>query len=315
MASQIRSPRYPIIGLREALEKARAVYDVDHRNRIPKELVAKHIGYNSLNGKSLGVISAIGKYGLLEGRADQMWISDRAIDIFEHEQSAPERVAAIKAAASEPELYQELASAFPGKVSDAALRSFLITKRKFLPDAADRAIRSYRETRELVDEELKGYDGDLGEPDQRAMQTATETPATPLGNSKPEQLSPFRVGNNPFEPGYPPRGTRREVITLDEGDVVIMFPENLSVDSFGDLKDHLDLFIKKMQRRARAVEPGGEAPISQAPKVTEESSQSGGIPFMITQDMKARLRAAGLSEEEIRNMSPQQAHDLLEVLE
>jgi hypothetical protein len=43
---------------------------------------------------------------------------------------------------------------------------------------------------------------------------------------------------------------RREIIALDEGDVVIAFPENLTVVSFGDLKAHLDLFIKKMQRRA-----------------------------------------------------------------
>jgi hypothetical protein len=39
--------------------------------------------------------------------------------------------------------------------------------------------------------------------------------------------------------------------TLDEGDVVITFPENLSADSFGDLQAYLDLFIKKMQRRAK----------------------------------------------------------------
>jgi hypothetical protein len=43
---------------------------------------------------------------------------------------------------------------------------------------------------------------------------------------------------------------RGEVITPDEGDVVITFPENMSPESFGDLKDHPDLFIKKMQRRA-----------------------------------------------------------------
>jgi hypothetical protein len=45
-------------------------------------------------------------------------------------------------------------------------------------------------------------------------------------------------------------GLRQEVITLDEGDVVITFPADLSPDSFDDLKDHLDLFVKKMQRRA-----------------------------------------------------------------
>jgi len=45
-------------------------------------------------------------------------------------------------------------------------------------------------------------------------------------------------------------GMRQEIITLDEGDVVLTFPANLTSESFADLKDHLDLFIKKMQRRA-----------------------------------------------------------------
>jgi hypothetical protein len=40
---------------------------------------------------------------------------------------------------------------------------------------------------------------------------------------------------------------RREVITFDEGDVVITFPDSLNVDSFQDLKAHLD------QRRAAGV--------------------------------------------------------------
>jgi hypothetical protein len=48
---------------------------------------------------------------------------------------------------------------------------------------------------------------------------------------------------------------RQEIITLDEGDVVLTFPANLILESFGDLKDHLDLFIKKMQRRAVGVPP------------------------------------------------------------
>ena len=50
--------------------------------------------------------------------------------------------------------------------------------------------------------------------------------------------------------GAATRGTRREIIALDEGDVVISFPEDLSPESFDDLKSYLDLFIRKMQRRA-----------------------------------------------------------------
>ena len=93
--AKMRSPRYPNIGLREALEKVRSVYEADHRNKIPKELVAQHMGYTGLNGKSLGVISAVTKYGLLEGGRDSMWVTERAQDILVREPGDPERARAI----------------------------------------------------------------------------------------------------------------------------------------------------------------------------------------------------------------------------
>jgi hypothetical protein len=43
------------------------------------------------------------------------------------------------------------------------------------------------------------------------------------------------------------------VFALDEGDVVITFPETLSADSFADLKAYLDVFVKKVQRRSKAL--------------------------------------------------------------
>jgi hypothetical protein len=252
--SSARSPRYPIIGLREALDRARQVYDADHRNRIPKELVAQHIGYTTLNGKSLGVVSAIGKYGLLEGKADQMWISERAIVIFEHPPGDPQRVAALKAAASEPELFNELSEAFPGKVSDQALRSHLIIKRKFLPEAADRAIRSYRETRELVESESQGYIDSDDAPEQPAMTPhvadQTRQHSGGFSYSGPEVSATHRT-----EASSDTAGTRREVIDLDEGEAVITFPASLSLASVEDLEVSLLQIIKKAKRRAGAEQP------------------------------------------------------------
>ncbi|MEE9301964.1 MAG: hypothetical protein V3V17_12705, partial [Alphaproteobacteria bacterium] len=145
-----RSPRYPAIGLEEAIQRIEAVYKKDYQNKIPKRVVAEHMGYASLNGKSLGVISAAAKYGLLEGRADEMRVSDEALEMIAHAPGSPERVAAIKAAASKPELFAELDQKFlGGKASDSAIRSYLITQ-KFLPRAADIILRSYRGTKEVV---------------------------------------------------------------------------------------------------------------------------------------------------------------------
>jgi hypothetical protein len=170
-----RSPGYPTIGLRESIEKVRQVYEKDYQNKIPRKLVAEHMGYRSLNGKSLGVLSAVTKYGLLEGRAEANWVSDLALAIIAHEPGTPERAKAIAEAASRPELFADLDSKFQGgKVSDAAVRSYLMTK-KFIPQAADAAIRAYRETKDLVNEEAGGYSpghGTLVEPEPASMPPA-----------------------------------------------------------------------------------------------------------------------------------------------
>jgi len=47
-------------------------------------------------------------------------------------------------------------------------------------------------------------------------------------------------------------GARKEVFALDEGDVVLTFPADLSPASFHDLEGYLNLFLRKAQRRAGA---------------------------------------------------------------
>ena len=116
------------------------------------------MGYASLNGKSLGVLSALVKFGLLEGRGDDTRVSDLAVTIVAHPPGVPDRVAALSAAAGKPELFSELDSRFQnGKASDQAIRSYLLTQ-KFIPSAADTAIRAYRETKQLVSAESGEYD-------------------------------------------------------------------------------------------------------------------------------------------------------------
>jgi hypothetical protein len=172
--TRARSPGYPTIGLREAIEKAKLVYEKDYQNRIPRSLIAQHMGYRSLNGKSMGVLSALTKYGLLEGRGDENHISDLALEIIAHAPNTPERARAIAEAASRPELFAELDTRFQdGRVSDAAIRSFLLT-RKFIPEAADTVVRSYRETKEFL---MHERGGDHGESAPSPVETITPVPS------------------------------------------------------------------------------------------------------------------------------------------
>jgi hypothetical protein len=156
--SKARSPQYPIIGLGEAIAKAKAIYAKDYQNRIAKAVVAQHVGFKKLHGKSLGVIAALTRYGLLEGRGDDCRVSDRALAIIAHQPGSVERTEAVEAAANAPAIFQELDVKFPnGRGSDEALRAYLLTN-KFIPDAADTVIHSYRETKKVVEAEVGGYD-------------------------------------------------------------------------------------------------------------------------------------------------------------
>ena len=154
--AKARSPGYPIISLKEAIEKIEQVYKRDYQNKVPRIVVAQHMGYQGLNGKSLGVLSSVSKYGLLEGRGDENWVSELALQIIAHEQGSPEWAEAVTQAAAMPDLFVDLKGRFPAGGSDAAVRSYLLT-RKFLPAAVDIAIRAYRETMQLVSSASSAY--------------------------------------------------------------------------------------------------------------------------------------------------------------
>lgn len=152
-----RSPEYPAISLDDAIEKVRLIWTNDYQNKVPKRVIAEHMGYKGLNGGSLPIISALTKYGLLVGRGNETHVSDLAVKILAHDPGTPDRAAALKEAAEAPDLFSELDAKFQGgKASDAAIRSYLIVK-KFIPSAADAAIRAYRDTKRLVESESAGH--------------------------------------------------------------------------------------------------------------------------------------------------------------
>ncbi|MGO9741322.1 MAG: hypothetical protein ACLPN5_07380 [Roseiarcus sp.] len=252
--TKTRSPEYPAISLGEAIDKVKVIYEKDYQNKLSKEVIAEHLGYKSLSGASLPILSALNKYGLLEGRGNETHVSDLALHIVAHEPGSSERMTAIQTAATNPELFLDLARHFQnGKASDSAIRAYLLM-RKFIPSAADTAIRTYRETNQLVEAEQEAY----AKANPEAMRQVEFDEMMQDANERGQLFSPAAQAPPPRsktpapsmeEPTRP--GTRKEIIALDEGDVIITFPENLSADSFGDLQAYLDLFIKKMQRRAK----------------------------------------------------------------
>ena len=297
-----RSPEYPAISLKEAIEKVRLVWSEDYQNKLPRQIVAEHMGYKGLNGGSLPVLSAASKYGLLEGRGDETRVSDLALTIFAHEPGNNERREAIKTAASRPELFAELDAKFQGgKASDAAIRSYLLTQ-KFIPSAADAAVRSYRDTKQLVEAESQGHttasekpEFPLMQPSSQQRQQHARPPEVPGHLAQSSQPAPMRVA---FD------GSQIEVSAcLSDVAAVDRLIRALEAN-----KVLLEAAVPNAVVATPAVEPTHVAlPATPLPgQGTRPPSE--GIPFMITNAQKVKLRDLGFSEAEISAMTPTEAH-------
>jgi hypothetical protein len=155
--ARVRSPNYPALSLPEAISRVKTVHDAEQHLAAPKEVIAKHLGYNGLNGAALSTISAIGKYGLIEEASGaKMRVSPLAITIL-YPPSPADKATAIKEAAFKPALFTEIDKEWEGhRPSDENLRSYLV-RRNFAVDAIDRVIKSYRETMDLVTPIPGGY--------------------------------------------------------------------------------------------------------------------------------------------------------------
>jgi hypothetical protein len=122
--------------------------------------------------------------------------------IIAHPPGSPERAIAIGTAAIFPELFKTLEVRFPGKASDQALRSYLLTQ-KFIPSAADAVIRAYRETKALVEDEGGAYDSQLQEPAQAVGVTAGGTSVNAVSGSV-SLPKPPTSGGDPYYFTYTP---------------------------------------------------------------------------------------------------------------
>jgi hypothetical protein len=148
--ARVRSPNYPSISLPDAIDRVRKVYDREHTHKAAPEVIAKALGYAGVNGSSLGVMSALKKYGLLEDVGKDWKVSADALTILVDPPDSTDRADAIRRAAKAPALFANLLEEYGEKPpSDDNLRAYLL-KRGFAQSAVDTPMRAYRETLEYV---------------------------------------------------------------------------------------------------------------------------------------------------------------------
>jgi hypothetical protein len=177
-----RSPNYPAIGLRAAIEKVRLLYDADKRAGAPIDAALRHMGFSTKHGQALAVLSALRKFGLVDESSGRIVPTQRAVDLLNFPDQDTRKIRAIRDAALSPEIYRELYEQYKstGIPSEETLRAELIADKGFNPNAVEDFIRDFKETlifagiMDAVGLSLSAEDAsEMSDSVQTSVQTAT----------------------------------------------------------------------------------------------------------------------------------------------
>lgn len=143
-----RSPSYPGISLRAAVDRARTVYDKEGRHGAPISAITGHWGFRSpTTGPATITYAALRKFGLLEdegtGTSREGKLTELALDILLN----PEPLAAVQQAALLPPIHRETWEQYGNNLpSDQNLRYRMVAQGGFTETGFQEFIREYRET-------------------------------------------------------------------------------------------------------------------------------------------------------------------------
>jgi hypothetical protein len=148
---KVRSPSFPFIGLREALDRARAFYEAEQRNSARAETAAAHWGYSAKSSGGKQTIAALRAFGLLEGDS-LVKLSGRGLRlVLDEREGSEERERLLQQAALMPVIHARLWERYGAELpSPQTLRLGLILDEGFNENSVDDFLTEYRETLEYA---------------------------------------------------------------------------------------------------------------------------------------------------------------------
>jgi len=142
----VRSPSYPNMALREAINAVRTIEQHYRTSPVDRQEAARLMGYTTLSGPASKALAALASYGLVEraGRGE-MRVTEGAQAIL-HPRDESERNKYLVIAALNPVLFQQLQDRYPGIVPpEDGVASFL-SRRGFNANAIRPATKAYLQT-------------------------------------------------------------------------------------------------------------------------------------------------------------------------
>lgn len=147
-----RSPAYPFVSLKLAVERVRELYEQERTHEARIGTVAGHWGFKPKSSGGHQTIGALKQYGLLEdagGNLDErkVKLTELARRITLHAEGSDERAELLRRAAVNPPLYSDMFSKWDVEFpSDENIRSYLLFERNFNEVAIASVINNYKDT-------------------------------------------------------------------------------------------------------------------------------------------------------------------------
>ena len=298
-----RSPSYPAVDLETAIDRARTLYTKEFKHYAPVGAAAEHWGYSRKSSGGILTVAALKKYGLLEeqgsGENRQVRVSPLALKIILDERpDSAARFAAIREAALNPTIHEELWNEYGGKLpSDSNLRYKLRAEMGFTDSAANELIEEFRRTvafARLADVgTMSGTEEDIPPPGERAGVSGSQG-----GRDMPPAPNPQTVDRQPPPPPPTDPLTRSvQIPLLSSTWATLQVPYPMSEADW----EHMLFLIKAMKPGLAPTPTPTSAPPAPPPTPAEiqqkPSESEGGLPLFtrdrpLTDEAEALLRTA-----------------------
>jgi hypothetical protein len=236
--------RFPFINLEKAIGRAKELFDADQKGREMTLTAAFDVwGYSGKSSGGFQTVAALKMYDLLKdsngGDSRKVGLTGRALRYFRDERE-DEKKKLSREFALKPKLIAALWTDWhTTPPADPIARSHLKAERGLNDQSARSLLAIYRENLDFS--ELKSGDK---VPETEPAQETSMPPGSPETR---------HILDRPAASFRPPVATSpmlQEVFNLDEGPVTLSFPSALSQESYEELKDQLELFLRRAQRRA-----------------------------------------------------------------
>ncbi len=246
MAMKMRSPSYPAVDLKAAVDLAVKIYP-GAKHPLGASVIAEEWGYASISSAS-PYLAALKKYGLLEelppgnGGSRLLKLTPLAIDIVvDPSGQTTQRANALKKAALNPAIHAEMWEKWGGdSVPESEIRRYLEVERNFNPKYVGKVAEVYKNT--IAFSKVSTNDIEANHEDAALLHRDTEVRT----NRKRKKMP----------------GTKEDIYTLSDGDVVIQWPEEILPSDLEDLDDWLDIMKRKIKRSVVAETPDKSSAIT-----------------------------------------------------